>query len=347
MNTYWQPDIVTDDQGNPRCAGFELEFGDLTVRETAEALHTDLGGTLQEQNPFSFNISGSSAGNLKIERDAALLSSGDYRNKLIKLKLKIDFAPATLAREVEQGIDRLSSMLIPCEIITEPLRFDAFSRLDDITATLNRIGAKGTQDSIVYAFGLHINTSAPNLEDVTLAAYMQAFLLLADWLIADAGIDFSRRYLTKFIDPFPEGYLKKVLNAEYAPNAGTFMDDYLQWNPTRNRALDLLPILSEIDLERVRKGISAEEQALLTPRPAFHYRLPDCRIGQAGWTAAVEWNRWWYIEVLAANNDLRIRLMQHWQEHSQEIFLIHRSRWIAQVGDFLKRHIPPPEKSHA
>ena len=64
---YWKPDILKNSAGEHRKVGFEFEFGNLTVRETAEALQNSIGGNIQQNNPFYFKITNSSIGNLKIE----------------------------------------------------------------------------------------------------------------------------------------------------------------------------------------------------------------------------------------------------------------------------------------
>ncbi|MGD8749728.1 MAG: amidoligase family protein, partial [Balneolaceae bacterium] len=128
MKNYWKPAIIKNSAGEHRKVGFEFEFGNLTVRETAEALQNSIGGNIQENNPFYFKITNSSIGNLKIERDAELLKSVKYRKALSKIN--VDFNPDTLIRDIEQGIDSLSSFLIPCEIVTEPLTFKEFPKLN-------------------------------------------------------------------------------------------------------------------------------------------------------------------------------------------------------------------------
>lgn len=340
MKNYWEPVLFKNSAGEPRRVGFELEFGNLTVRETAEALQNSMSGTIQEDNPFCFKLMNSSVGNLKIERDAELLTSVKYRDALIKMN--VDFDPDTLVREIEQGIDRLCSFLIPCEIVTEPLTFREFPELNEIVRVLNLLNAKGTQDSIFYAFGLHMNPSVPDLDKTTLVAYTQSFLLLTDWIIEDSGIDFSRRFFTNFIDPFPDSYVKKVLDTQYDPAVETFMDDYLEFNPTRNRALDMLPVLCEIDNDRVLAGVQKDERSLVNRRPAFHYRLPDCRIGDKKWSIADEWNRWWYIEGIASDDRLRTELIHLWNENAKEFLWVRKNKWIDTVKHFLTRKLKTP-----
>ena len=46
----------------------------------------------------------------------------------------------------------------------------------------------------------------------------------------------------------------------------------------------------------------------MSPRPAYHYRLPNCRIDEPGWSIAAEWGRWVLVERLAARPDFSERL---------------------------------------
>jgi len=338
---YWEPAILKNSEKEPRRVGFELEFGSLTVKETAEALQNSLGGNLHENNPFDMEIINSSVGKLKIERDAELLKSVSFREVLSEINVTFD--PDTLGREIEQGVDRLSSLFIPCEIVTEPLIFGDFPKLNEIVKVLNGLEVKGTQDSLFYAFGLHMNPSVPDLNIQTLVTYMQSFLLLTDWIIEDSRIDFSRRFFTSFIDPFPNSYVEKVINPNYGSTVETFIDDYLEFNPSRNRALDLLPLLCEIDKDRVLAGVKTEERSLVNGRPAFHYRLPDCRIGDKKWSIADEWNRWWYVETISSDNKLRAKLMDLWDKNKKQFFMTRKKQWIDTVKDFLNRHITTPD----
>jgi hypothetical protein len=79
-----------------------------------------------------------------------------------------------------------------------------------------------------------------------------------------------------------------------------FIDDYLAFNPTRNRDLDLLPLLHYFDETRVRAVLPNEK---INGRPTFHYRLPDARLSDPGWSIAPDWNRWVCVERLAADRE--------------------------------------------
>jgi len=333
--SYLIPPLVTDDAGQPRRAGFEFELGNLPVIEAARALHGAMGGELTINNPFQAVLSGTALGKLKIERDARVLSSVRYRKWLNQLGL--EFEPGSLGHEIEANIDNASSLLVPCEVITEPLAFEHLGRLDDLTDTLEDVGAEGTQESLIYAFGMHINPSLPARDAPTLRRFLQAYLLLSDWIIALSDTDLTRRFLTNFIDPFPQDYVERVLDDAYEPDLDRFTADYLRDNPTRNRALDLLPILMELRPETVTAALRGEERALVKGRPAFHYRLPDCRVNVPGWTAADAWNHWVYIEKLAADEPLLRELMRAWRKSSDSFSLAPRYSWTMRLTSILSR----------
>jgi hypothetical protein len=92
--------------------------------------------------------------------------------------------------------------------------------------------------------------------------------------------------------------VRRLAEADYRPFLAELIDDYLAANPTRNRDLDLLPLLLFLDEARVRAVLPNEK---INGRPAFHYRLPDSRVSDPGWSIAPEWNRWVAVERLAAD----------------------------------------------
>ncbi len=330
---YLKPPVTVDDRGEKRRAGFEFEFGNLPIQPTAEALHQRLGGELEVLSPFEAVLRDSSIGRLKIERDLDILKSMKYRKWLGQLG--VEFSPGSIAHEIETNIDNASRILVPCEVVTEPLALDALKRLDELVDTLNAIGAEGTQHSLIYAFGLHINPSLPARDADTLTRYLQAFLLLHSWIIEASNIDITRRFLTKFIDPFPQEYVQLVLSTTYSPSMGTLIGDYLKYNPTRNRALDLLPVFCEIDEPRVLDALSDDERNLVKGRPAFHYRLPDCKVTVPGWSVATAWNQWVYIENLAGNRALLHELIGEWRNSSEKFSLAPKSSWVARLTTLL------------
>ena len=332
---YRLPPVLTNKQGLVRKAGFEFEFGNLPILQTAEALRQSLGGELEVKSPFEAVLHASTLGRLKIERDADILKSVKYRKWLEQIGVR--FSPGTIVHEIESNIDNASRILIPCEVITEPIPLDRLGQLDTLIATLSSLGAEGTQDSFIYAFGLHINPSIPDNTAATLRKYIQAFLLLYTWIIDSSGIDITRRFLTKYIDPFPQPYMELVLSNTYAPGRKRLISDYLEHNPTRNRALDMLPILYEMDKTQVLNAINDDERNLMSGRPAFHYRLPDCKVNVPGWTAATPWNQWVYIEHLANDDELLHELIGEWRLASEKFSLAPKTTWAMRLTSLLSQ----------
>jgi hypothetical protein len=337
---YHLPSRCYDHRGQPRRAGFELEVGNLPVLQAAERLRQTLGGELDATSPFEAVLRGSSVGTLKIERDAQLLKSVLYRKWL--QKLGVDFSPGTIAHGLETNLDSASAALVPCEVVTEPLPLWTLGRLDTLVTTLAAMGAQGTRDSPVYAFGLHINPSIPDDHPDTLRRFIQAFLLLSDWIIASSDIDLTRRFFTKYIDPYPADYVELLLQPDYRPDLAGLIDDYLRFNPTRNRALDMLPILSGLDRARVLEKLPEEERALVSARPAFHYRLPDCKLNMPGWTPAMAWNQWVRIEQLAADQALLGELIEEWRGVREQYSFATGARWILRLAQFLAERCLDP-----
>lgn len=326
--------MLTDEHGETRRVGFEFEVGNVGVQTLAEGLAEKLGGQLAKTSSFEVVIRDCSLGDLKVERDTHLLTSLAYRDWL--KSLGVDFSPGSEGERWENNVDKLSRQLVPCEIVTDPIPVTELARLRELLQVVESLEGQGTQHSFYYAFGLHINPAIPSAESRVLLAYLQSFLLLSDWIIEDAGTDFTRRFFTKYIDPFPKSYLELILHPEYQPRLTGLIDDYLWHNPTRNRSLDMLPIFAALDKERVLKRVKEAQKALIKPRPAFHYRLPDCRVGQPGWTMEDEWNRWQLVEVLAADAEQRENLLEAWQREQAKFRLSHRSAWIEQVQDFVE-----------
>ena len=67
------------------------------------------------------------------------------------------------------------------------------------------------------------------------------------------------RDLLGFADPFPADYVRRIVAPDYWPDISLFIDDYLAANPTRNRDLDLLPLLLHLDAGRVRAALPNEK----------------------------------------------------------------------------------------
>jgi len=282
------PPVLHNEQGQLRTVGVEVEFVGPSAVRTVQALRDAFGGEVVEEDPHAFALKGSDIGDMSVELDSRILHPGKGKRRekhnrvLPRLAAWFGFA---------------ASYLVPCELVTAPTPIDRLHELDRILDVLRGLGAKGTQDAPFYAFGLHFNPEIPCQDAATVAAFMKSFVLLNPWLRREVAPD-ATRGLLGFADPFPAEYVRRVVAPDYWPDISCFIDDYLAANPTRNRDLDLLPLLHHLDAARVRAVLPHEK---INGRPTFHYRLPDARVSDPGWSIAPDWNRWVAVERLAAD----------------------------------------------
>ncbi len=293
------PSPLTE-KGSVRRVGVEVEFGGLNLDDTVGIITSNFGGEPIERRTNVWDITDTDFGTFTIELDAKLLQGGDVTAE----KSADPDAPGGLSTRALEAIGRLPANLVPLEIVAPPIPHDELEGLDDLIAALRRAGASGTDQSPLFGFGLHLNPEVATLDPAWLVKVMRAFLLLEELLWDEMRIDTSRK-LMPFISKFPKTYAEKVVDADYEPSVAAFIDDYLELNPTRNRDLDLLPLLAQIDEGRVRAVV---EDAKIKSRPTFHYRLPDCRLDQAEWSIGEEWRRWMCVEALAEDEETLRRL---------------------------------------
>jgi len=267
-------------------------------QQIARAVTDAVGGQFEAESAFSGTVRDTEFGEFGIELDARVLSSRGYLDSLRSLGIEIE--PGELRDNLEDVMSRVAGVVVPHELVCPPVPVEALARIDEIRRGLCRLGAKGTQSSALYAFGLQFNVDVAQAESDHLLAVLRAFFLLFEEICEREQIDLSRK-LTPFVQPFPEDYVAHVLTADYAPDMKTLIDDYLHFTPTRNRPLDLLPLLAWIDEDRVMAA--PVERGLVKPRPTWHYRLPNCLIDDPDWSLAVPWAEWVGIERLAADAD--------------------------------------------
>jgi len=288
------PPHMTNGEGRPRTVGIEVEFAGLSAVAAADTLARALGGAVVEEDPHAFVVQGSEIGDISVTLDVRHLHLGKGDGTLL----------GSVVPTLASWIGSAASVIVPCEFVTAPIPFDRMHEVDRAVAALRAAGAKGTQDGALYAFGLHFNPEAPRLDVETIASILKAFTLLDAWLRREVAPD-ATRSLLGFADPFPDDYVRRIVALDYRPDLPAFIDDYLAANPTRNRDLDLLPLLLHLGADRVRAVLPNEK---INARPTFHYRLPDARVSDPGWSIAPDWNRWVAIERVAVDGERLERL---------------------------------------
>ncbi|RDD61299.1 amidoligase family protein [Ferruginivarius sediminum] len=292
------PHFATTSDGSARRVGVEIEFGGLACGEAADVVAAVFGGEVREIDQYRYIVESEAFGPFTVELDTQYVHAGEAKTPQQRVKLESERLGEALEEGLRTAIGEVTRFYLPTEIVCPPIAIAELPHLDELARRLRAAGAEGSRDSLIYAFGLQLNPDLPAFDAGTVLSYLRAYLVSADWLRREIGIDLTRRVLP-FIQPYPRAYLRHVLRREYEPDLKTLIGDYLFYNPTRNRDLDMLPLFLWLAPQQVRAKV---EDPRLKARPALHYRLPDCRIDEPGWTIVGEWNRWAEtVERLAAD----------------------------------------------
>lgn len=289
----WIPSQTHTQQDRERRVGVEIELANLSAADMANCIQALYGGTLTSKTSFEYTVSGTDLGDFVIELDSSLL-------KELAKEFKQDEACNPLERFSQESLQKLAEQLVPWEIVTDPIPITKLHQLTSLFDSLRRSGALGTRHSIRYAFGLHLNPEIPNISVDTVLAYLRAYLCLHEWISQRESVDSTRR-LTTYINHFGKDYITKVIDPAYQPSMGELIDDYIAFNPTRNRSLDMLPLFTHIDEARVRRQL---DDPRITARPTFHFRLPNCDIDNPNWNLDNPWFEWLQVEKLANHPEL-------------------------------------------
>lgn len=291
------PPVLRNAAGEVRRAGFEFEYSGLSLNLSGVMVRKVFGGEHVIHSTFVHSVRGTPHGTFQVEMDTTVLKDKTYEKPLRALGINPRHHGA---KWIERALLGTLSTVVPTEIGTPPLPVTDLAPLDELRGLLRRYGARGTRASMVYAFGLHINPEIPADDPRQILDVLRAFLLLLPWLQRRTEVDLSRR-ISPYINPFPQDYARLVLRPDYEATRERLIDDYVAYNPTRNRPLDLLPVLAHLDNERVVRRV--RDPHLVKPRPAYHYRLPNCMVDEPHWTIAREWNTWVAVERLANDPD--------------------------------------------
>jgi hypothetical protein len=296
--------------GNARRVGVEVEMGGLPEGEVARICADALGGRAVQVDSHIWAVEESTIGRVDVYLDIFLRKAEQSRLRDLALDL---------GREV-----------VPVEIVTEPLDMDGLERLDRLRDALREAGALGSGAGIVFGFGVHFNVEVASEADADTVRPLLAYALIEDWLRAAYPIDEARRLLP-FTDPYPTDFVRALIGAGPGATRDDITGLYLGLTPSRNRGLDMLPLLAHFDKGRVAAVIADKTSA----RPTFHFRLPDCRIDEADWSLAREWRHWVTVETVARDTALLHRLSDAWTD-DHGLVTLSRQSWAARAGRILQ-----------
>lgn len=327
---YEAPPRPRNAQGAVRRVGLEIELGHLTLEQTLEIVRDAAGGEIACDSRTEGLVKETPFGKFKIEVDSTPLKERSYMRPLELLGLDAD---SPTAQVVEDSVLQVAREFVPIEVVTPPIPWDRLQELDPLWDSLRKAGAEDTRSSVLNAFGLHLNPEPPDFDVCTIVNSIRAFLLLEDWIRQSSHIDLAR-LVAPYIRPFPEAYRRKVLEAAYRPTWDEFVDDYVKDNPTRNRPLDVLPLIAHIGAPKLEERV--EDWALVGARPTFHYRLPNCELAKEGWTPAHDWNRWVMVERVAEDPELLRELSKAYLSTSDLPLRMQSGGWIDQLRERLQ-----------
>lgn len=294
--------------GEPRRVGVEIEFGALGEERVTSIVEEVLGGRTERRGDKGFVVSGTEVGDLEVYLDTQYLKRAETA--------------------FEKRMHDIARAVVPVEIVSAPIRPEQIARLDALCLALREAGATGTAAGTFLGFGVHFNPEVPAQELAEILPVLRAYAFLENSFRDAAGIDFARRVLP-FVDPYPRALLDGL--AEEVPDMGALIDLYLDRAPSRNHGLDMLCLFAEIDGDRVARAM---DLGLVSARPTYHYRLPDCRIDEADWSLALEWNRWVRVEEIARDPGTIADLRAAWKDHRGQLTST-RADWVRRSAEIV------------
>ncbi len=321
----WLPARLKNAEGSIRKVGVEFELAGVPIDILADCVQTLYGGEIRQHTALESTVENSKYGMFKLELDAKSLQDLAEKQRLLDPEGK------SIASSTVELISKAAEQLVPWEIVTPPIEVSELHQLERLVDALRDYGAQGTKGAFQYAFGLHLNPELPDLKAATILNYLRAYLCLYDWIVEQDVVDPTRK-LTSYVKHFDKKYIEKVCDANYAPSLECLIDDYLAYNPTRNRSLDLLPLFAHLDEARVKSQV---DDPRIKPRPTFHYRLPNCDICNPDWGLNVPWSLWLQVERLANSPESLMRACDAYREELNRITHSFENRWAKRSAEIL------------
>jgi hypothetical protein len=321
------PERKTNRDGQERKVGVEIELSGLTYEALVEHAARLLGGEPELTSRYVTRLD-TDAGAFTIELDSDPIKDLDLADERLPESIR------ELGNHAMDVIDFAAEKIVPLEIVGPPLAMSALDMIENLVDELRGLGAEGSREAIYFAFGLQLNPELPDLEPETLVRYLQAFALLYDWLKSRHQLDISRKFTT-YIEPWSSRYTDKLMADDYCPDLDTLMRDYLHYNPTRNKALDLLPLFAHLNESLLSEYV---QDPRIKSRPTLHYRLPDCDIDNPNWHFSTVWNDWVVLEQLANNRQDLDALRGEFHESRKFSFRNLTRSWRETTDEWLHQH---------
>jgi hypothetical protein len=320
---YIRPNYTLNHTGSARKIGFELEFSGLQIEQTAAIVASVFEGSLKKKSSVEIEVNCRETGKFIIELD------WHYGKKIAESRTDRSLPRNQGSADVLMDwLKWVVGRVVPVEVVCPPMVYDNLDRLDVMVEQLRSAGAKGTEDSFVYAFGVHINPEIPSSDPGTIANYLQAFCLAQKWLFEKNHVDPTRKVIP-YIKGYPEKYIETVLHYHKDITHQEMIDDYMLYNPTRNRALDMLPLWNFLQ-PRYCQHFKLND-TLTRKRPTFHYRLPNCEIDKNGWFLHEGWNLWCVIERIASSKKTLNALLESRRESIEQSLFIPDTKWHSEL----------------
>jgi hypothetical protein len=324
---YRMPRRLSCLDGSPRRIGVEIEMSGIELPVIAAQLVARYGGTIDRISDYELKVEGTVLGDFKVDLDF------EYLQKVHRENTE---GSGDWMREFEHfaadAIQALMRNLIPCELISPPLPFARLGELDCIVDALRSRGANGSRRALLAAFGLHLNPELPDMGAGTILTYLRAFVCLQTWLEAREDIVYSRKF-SPFIRSYAGGYEDLILQENYSPSLDQLIDDYLEYNPTRNRILDMLPMFAFLNESKVVGALPGEK---IRKRPTLHYRLPNSDIDNPHWGIWRSWNDWQEVESLADDpHRLKVVCEAYRRSRAGGYFSLEYHSWKVDVKQWL------------
>ncbi|WP_417618039.1 amidoligase family protein [Oceanisphaera sp.] len=317
------PEHCLTAEGSERRLGVELELNGLPLPYLAGLVADQLDGTLRQRSDYEIDID-TPLGTFRAELDF------DYLKRLAREQQ--EQPPGELELAATELLGTLAFQLVPLELVTPPLPLSQLASLTPLLERLRLAGAKGTRHALHYAFGLHLNPELPATDGHTLLRYFKAYLCLHDWLEEHEDIVTARK-VSPYIRAFSKEYSRRVIDAHYWPTLPVFSADYLLTNPSRNRSLDLLPILAWHDEALVQRAVQDDK---VNKRPTLHYRLPNSDIDNLHWSLDHAWRGWLQVEALANDEHRLAEVCRHYAAHLDNITPDFLNPWKHKVTQWLR-----------